>query len=356
MLYFLIFNLEFFKKYAEVFDAFVALMNLLEILFENQIFKIMGILRIMRILRSLSFMKYLIHVIKRALENYVYILSLLILFLLIFALLGMNLFGGQFTVLNMQYRQNFDNYNNAFIAAFQILTSTVWQQILYLGYAAKTSSAITFLYLFSWIFIGNYVFLNIFLAIILEEFTKESIEIKAGQKSLQEDIIPKDYVMIKNNNISQNSAFSADTKIEHKEKKNKKKTRYINIECKKSFWIFSKKNKIRIICDEVTNNSYFQNFILFSILLSCVKMSVETYFIGEKHLSFEVMEYILDMIMIFEFIAKTISGGFFFDEGSYLRNKWNIFEFFLVLFAILEILIDLIQLDKLQVAKIFRRK
>lgn len=313
----------------------------------------MGILRVMRILRSLSFMKYLINVIQRALENYVYILSLLILFLLIFALLGMNLFGGQFTVLNMQYRQNFDNYNNALIAAFQVLTSTVWQQILYLGYAAKTSSAITFLYLFSWIFIGNYVFLNIFLAIILEEFTKESIEIKAEQKSLQEDIIPKDYVMIQNYTMkfppSMNSTFSSDNKVVHKEKRNKKKTRYVNMECKKSFWVFSKKNIIRIICHDITNNSYFKNLILCSIILICIKMSVETYFIGEKHLFLEMIEYILDMIMIFECLAKTISRGFFLDEGSYLRNKWNVFEFFLVLFAILELFIDFIPLDQFQV-------
>jgi hypothetical protein len=326
-------------------------MNLLELIIQYQVFKIMGILRVMRILRSLAFVKYLLHVIQRALENYVYILSLLILFLLIFALLGMNLFGGQFTALNTQYRQNFDNYNNALIAAFQVLTSTVWQQILYLGYAAKTSSAVTFIYLFSWIFIGNYVFLNIFLAIVLEEFTKESIEIKAEQKILQEDIIPKDYVMIKEFNAinfsSSNSTLSAEKRV--KMKSSGKKFRFADISCKRSFWLFSKRNKLRIICHDLANHSYFKNFILFTIHLSCIKMVIETYFLGEKIIPLIILEYFLDFVIIFECLAKMINQGFFLDRGSYLRNKWNIFEFSLALFAVLDFFIEFMNLSNYDV-------
>lgn len=42
------------------------------------------------------------------------------------------------------------------------------------AYRSDVSNIITTLYLFSWIFIGNFSLLNLFLAILLDGFTNES--------------------------------------------------------------------------------------------------------------------------------------------------------------------------------------
>lgn len=62
------------------------------------------------------------------------------------------------------------------MTAFQILTLENWTVILYEALGSGAGLIIPPIYLISWIFIGNYVFLNLFLAILLDGFTEEGEE------------------------------------------------------------------------------------------------------------------------------------------------------------------------------------
>ena len=81
-------------------------------------------------------------------------------------------------------RLNFDDFQSAFITTFQILTMENWQINLFFMMRADVSKVITVIYLVSWIFIGNYVFLNLFLAILLDGFTIEG-ENEEKEKALE---------------------------------------------------------------------------------------------------------------------------------------------------------------------------
>ena len=83
----------------------------------------------------------------------------------------MQLYGGAFNFKVNNLRPNFDSFNNAFLAVFQVLTIENWNDILLLAYRTDVNIFLTALYLISWIFIGNFVFLNLFLAILLDGFT-----------------------------------------------------------------------------------------------------------------------------------------------------------------------------------------
>lgn len=48
-----------------------------------------------------------------------------------------------------------------------------WQDVLFISLQADVPAFITFIYLISWIFIGNFVLLNLFLAILIEGFTSK---------------------------------------------------------------------------------------------------------------------------------------------------------------------------------------
>ena len=65
-------------------------------------------------------MKIIIKAIQKTLQSFIYILMLLILFLFIYSLLGIQIFQGKFNFSD-PFRQNFDNFYNAFISVFQVI-------------------------------------------------------------------------------------------------------------------------------------------------------------------------------------------------------------------------------------------
>lgn len=85
------------------------------------------VFRIARLLRALKSMQTIIGVMMRSYKSFIYITLLMFLFIFIFALLGMQTFGG-----NMNYddglpRGNYDSFPIAFITIFQVLTMENWQ-------------------------------------------------------------------------------------------------------------------------------------------------------------------------------------------------------------------------------------
>ena len=61
-----------------------------------------------------------------------------------------------------------------------------WQTILYSGMRSQAGPVISAMYFISWIFIGNFILLNLFLAILLDSFLVEEQE-EAKEKKQEED-------------------------------------------------------------------------------------------------------------------------------------------------------------------------
>ena len=114
-------------------------------------------------------MQVILEVIGKSLEDFMYIFFLLILFNYIYALLGMQIFGGKFNF-SGSTRMNFDDFFIAYMSVFNLLTIENWNDILTSSLRSDVNYGISLLYLISWIFIGNYVLLNLFLAILLSGF------------------------------------------------------------------------------------------------------------------------------------------------------------------------------------------
>merc|ERR1719192_2404287 len=107
------------------------------------------------------------------------LLVLLFLFLGIFALLGTQLFGGKFIERKfpgedglVKSRMHFDSFSNSFFSCFQILTGEDWNTIWYDGILAyggpKPISLIMSVYYIILFIFGNYILLNVFLAIAVD--------------------------------------------------------------------------------------------------------------------------------------------------------------------------------------------
>ena len=136
-------------------------------------------------------MQNIISVISRSASSFAYIAVLLIIFLFIYALLGMQIFGGKFNFDEGIPRGNYDTFNAAFLTAFQTLTMENWNSLLYDAIRSNVIKFISCAYYISWIFVGNFILLNLFLAILLDSFLEEgeeenSEEALAAQRAAEE--------------------------------------------------------------------------------------------------------------------------------------------------------------------------
>lgn len=101
---------------------------------------------------------------------------------------------------------------------------------------------------------------------------------------------------------------------------------------------FSLIRLLRVSCINLRLFQYFHRLfeyiILLTILANCIALAVYTpYPQADSNItntSLESIEYIFMVIFTSECIMKIIALGFMMHQGSYLRNGWNLLDFFIV--------------------------
>lgn len=120
-----------------------------------------------------------------------------------------------------------------------------------------------------------------------------------------------------------------------------------NVECEQSLYIFSKDNCIRRSFYKLYKKKSFDNFILSCIVVSSIKLVIDTYYDaefdsyadgGEKNFVkfLEIIDLVFNGVFIMEMIIKVIALGFLFDFNSYLRDTWSQLDFIIVFFSIID--------------------
>ena len=113
---------------------------------------------------------------------------LMFLFMIIFTLLGMQLYGGYWKDdPEGMPANNYDDFLYSFFTVFQILTMENWQSILFVMNRNNTKVSQPYmvsLFLIVWIFIGNFIMLNLFLAILLDDFLVDEEEVSEEEVML----------------------------------------------------------------------------------------------------------------------------------------------------------------------------
>lgn len=83
-----------------------------------RVFRTFRVLRVARLLRALKSMKVIIGVIAKSAGSFVYITLLMFVFVFIYTLLGMQIFGGQFDFEDGKPRGNYDTFIVGFLTVF----------------------------------------------------------------------------------------------------------------------------------------------------------------------------------------------------------------------------------------------
>ncbi|XP_013860270.1 voltage-dependent L-type calcium channel subunit alpha-1C isoform X6 [Austrofundulus limnaeus] len=410
------------------FDSFVVCGGILEtILVETKIMSPLGIsvLRCVRLLRIFKITRYwnslsnLVASLLNSVRSIASLLLLLFLFIIIFSLLGMQLFGGKFNF-DETRRSTFDNFPQSLLTVFQILTGEDWNSVMYDGimaYGGPSFPGMLVCIYFIILFIcGNYILLNVFLAIAVDNLAdaesltsaqKEEEEAKerkklarlASPEKRQENEKPpleeKKSEKIELKSITSDGETNTATKInmddccgdESEEKNPYPANDYIgdededepempvgprprplsDIQLKekavpmpeaRAFFIFSHTNKFRVLCHKIVNHNIFTNLILFFILLSSISLAAED---PVKNDSFRnqilgYADHVFTGLFTIEIILKMTAYGAFLHKGSFCRNYFNILDLVVVSVSLISsgIHLDFSKSSAINVVKILR--
>ncbi|CAB1336743.1 unnamed protein product, partial [Coregonus sp. 'balchen'] len=394
--------LQYFLSLFNRFDCFVVSVGILEIILVTaDVMSPLGIsvLRCIRLLRLLKVTKYwtslsnLVASLLNSVRSIASLLLLLFLFIVIFSLLGMQVFGGKFNFPDQEIRRsNFDNFPHALISVFQVLTGEDWNSIMYNGIMAYGGPvfpgilvSIYFIILFT---CGNYILLNVFLAIAVDNLA-EAESLTAAQKDKAEerkrrkllranmpDKADEEKVLLAKKLAEQRAKIegiptTAKLKVDEFESSvNEVKDPFppadfpgddeeeepaipesprprpmADLQLKEeevpmpetySFFIFGPENKFRKLCHRIVNATPFTNFILLFILLSSISLAAEDP-IDPNVSPFQMTVY-----------------GAFLHPGSFCRNSFNMLDLLVVAVSLLSMGMESSAISVVKILRVLR--
>uniref|UniRef100_A0A8C1T2M3 Voltage-dependent calcium channel type A subunit alpha-1 n=1 Tax=Cyprinus carpio TaxID=7962 RepID=A0A8C1T2M3_CYPCA len=355
-----------------------------------------SVLRALRLLRIFKITKYwtslrnLVVSLMSSMKSIISLLFLLFLFIVVFALLGMQLFGGRF-IFEDYTPTNFDTFPAAVMTVFQILTGEDWNEVMYNGIRSQGGvqygmwSSIYFIVL---TLFGNYTLLNVFLAIAVDnlanaqELTKvrqrkvthyaagkqaeeQPVNAFAGRRERRKKINISVWEQRTNQlrkrrqMASREVLFGSpaedqlDTPVsDHQQGCISPETSPLHLpespmsvgmplpEPPMSITIplpEPPESDIRRICHYAVTLRYFEMTILLVIVASSIALAAEDPVCtnSERNRVLRYFDYVFTGVFTFEMIIKMIDQGLILHDGSYFRDLWNILDFIVVVGALI---------------------
>ncbi|XP_070405538.1 calcium channel, voltage-dependent, L type, alpha 1D subunit, a isoform X4 [Nothobranchius furzeri] len=334
------------------FDCFVVCGGITEtILVELEIMSPLGIsvfrcvrlLRIFKVTRHWQSLSNLVASLLNSMKSIASLLLLLFLFIIIFSLLGMQVFGGKFNFDETQTkRSTFDNFPQALLTVFQILTGEDWNAVMYDGimaYGGPSSSGMVVCFYFIILFIcGNYILLNVFLAIAVDNLADaESLNTDDGDKKGDKiDDDDKNDKEEEEEDIDDNVADEEDPEVPSGPRPAiadlVKKEKIIPIPEGSAFFVFSNTNPVRVFCHRLINHHIFTNLILVFIMLSSVSLAAEDPIrnFSARNIVLGYADYVFTSMFTFEIVLKMTTYGAFLHKGAFCRNYFNLLDLLVV--------------------------
>uniref|UniRef100_A0A3B3ZF44 Voltage-dependent L-type calcium channel subunit alpha n=1 Tax=Periophthalmus magnuspinnatus TaxID=409849 RepID=A0A3B3ZF44_9GOBI len=322
------------------FDCFVVCGGITEtILVEFEIMSPLGIsvfrcvrlLRIFKVTRHWQSLSNLVASLLNSMKSIASLLLLLFLFIIIFSLLGMQVFGGKFNFDETQTkRSTFDNFPQALLTVFQILTGEDWNAVMYDGimaYGGPSSSGMIVCFYFIILFIcGNYILLNVFLAIAVDNL--------ADAESLNTDEYNVTQIYSHDNDDTAGEEEDPEVPSGPRPAISElvKKEKITPIPEGSAFFIFSNTNPVRVFCHRLINHHIFTNLILVFIMLSSVSLAAEDPIrnFSARNIILGYFDYAFTAIFTVEIVLKMTTYGAFLHKGAFCRNYFNLLDLLVV--------------------------
>jgi hypothetical protein len=385
---------DYFADGMNVLDFVIVVVGVIEIsLVGSSSFTAFRALRFGRLVKFIKFMKSfqeILRVLASSLEGIFYVSMLLLLFMVIFSILGMQFFQHKlFDDEGNVPRNNFDSFHWAFVSIFQVLAGENWPALLYDGIAGTTwlTGSIFFV---SWVIIGQFVLLNLFLAVIMANFDdmledNEDDDTEKIHDSSSTTTATKENEEIKVDDVDKDGKSFKETKSSTKtlqditkrkfDESNEKKLqklrteRNLHLQDGTNLFYIKRGDSFHVFNLDLALNSRFNNTILVLIMFSSLVLAMECPATQDPDhenskydddtddiwgTAFLILEIIFTTAFTIEAIVKCIAFGFVMHPNSYLRSGWNVLDFIVVIAAILDLTLNLEAVSVLRILRLIR--
>ncbi|XP_049844102.1 muscle calcium channel subunit alpha-1-like isoform X6 [Schistocerca gregaria] len=409
------------------FDCFVVIGSIGEIVLTHT--KVMpplgvSVLRCVRLLRVFKVTKYwrslsnLVASLLNSIQSIASLLLLLFLFIVIFALLGMQVFGGKFDFEDTQDkdRSNFDSFWQSLLTVFQVLTGEDWNMVMYNGIQAYNGvgsfgvlACVYFIILF---ICGNYILLNVFLAIAVdnladaesltaiekeaeEEAEKqqkshsgspsrgdENVDSRTSEEDQDRDrdgteISEKDEELGSHSRvqleIGDTEDYGYDGQNDNQDEVDgdgmptvsARPRRMSEISIKttirplptgSAFFILSHTNRFRVFCHWFCNHSYFGNVILACIMISSAMLAAEEP-LQQKTPRNDILghfDIFFTTVFTVEICLKMVSYGFILHDGAFCRSAFNLLDLLVVCVSLVAMFVKSNAISVVKILRVLR--
>ncbi|XP_058829322.1 muscle calcium channel subunit alpha-1 isoform X3 [Topomyia yanbarensis] len=407
------------------FDCFVVIGSIGEmILTSSHIMPPLGVsvLRCVRLLRVFKVTKYwqslsnLVASLLNSIQSIASLLLLLFLFIVIFALLGMQVFGGKFNFNSAvdKPRSNFDSFVQSLLTVFQILTGEDWNAVMYDGiqaYGGVASIGIIASIYFIILFIcGNYILLNVFLAIAVDNLADaDSLTTVEKEEGDEEDAVDEEkplshettpigiaddgFMEHDKDNIDSENDINMSEEYEHNGSETKMALQdddegyedqdtqdfscqdqeyhlarprrmselnvantIVPIPPGSSFFILSQTNRFRMFCHWLCNHSTFGNIILVCIMFSSAMLAAEDPLnaTSERNQILNYFDYFFTSVFTIELLLKLISYGFLLHDGAFCRSAFNLLDLLVVCVSLISMFFSSGAISVIKILRVLR--
>jgi len=185
------------------------------------------------------------------------------------------------------------------------------------------------------IVVGQLIILNLFLAMLMYNFEKESGEIRQKEKANRKR---EAAILAK---LSENKQQAAKGPGLKDRANTLTRTLSQQFSTRRSFLLFDPDSGFRKFARHVCQMKSFDNFILILIALSSFTMLIENPLADPNAPLFHVLQasnWIFTTIFTLEMLVKKVAHGVIFGKNAYWRSGWNILDGIVVIIALVDAL------------------
>mmetsp|Transcript_29320 Transcript_29320/g.38551 ORF Transcript_29320/g.38551 Transcript_29320/m.38551 type:complete len:2569 (+) Transcript_29320:180-7886(+) len=310
-----------------------------------------------------------------------YIYTLYLLFIFIFAILGMQFFGTyqipvdyeeimmdgliRINITNPEEMYGFSNFGRAVISVFTIGTTDRWDEIYRFVDEGATSATqgFSFIYFVGVIVLLRWVVLSLIIAVLFDAVHKDGIEvIKIRAKGVMSAIFIMDFAMenyrtktmflrwkanVLNEKIAEGKKPQGNNQIEEVPEEVQPTAWTKFKDSKKAFLILGERSKLRTSLKKLERTKAFEGIVFFAIIGSSIAVALEAQQAAAEGTNFtrDTIYAYLDIFCIivffFEILVRSFAWGFYFTPMAYLKqSKTHIIDVFVTIASTISLFVS----------------
>jgi len=359
--------------YFNLFDGAIVLVSLIDILLSQgfgvssasvTVLRTFRLLRVFKLARSMRSLRKILDALLSSVGPIIDLGWLLLLFMIVVALMGMSLYGvseddpdankvwpfeesGLYK--GRMVRPNFSNFLYSMTTVFITITGENWNEVMY--DAVKKNGWIHSLFFVIVMLIGNYIVLNLFLAVLIDNFDKAgnnehsrfTMKSAAASRELRtrlSSLIGR--LTLRTTTISEPARQGGTKGTMRRECSLRDRIDRDGFHGS-SLLVFSPDNCVRLAVWKIIRHPYFDRFIYGLIAVSAVTLALDSPSVdsAEAKEVFIALDIVLTCIFVVEAALKILVFGFAFGPNTYLADPWNLLDFFVLCTSALNIFVRL---------------